>query len=332
MARPLQGSMKAILHHTYGSPDVLRYEDTDKPVATDSEVVLRVHAASVNPLDWHFMRGEPYALRLVTGLPEPKDARLGVDVAGVVDSVGRNVTRFQMGDEVFGAARGAFAEYACAPESSLAVKPPNFTFEQAAAVPIAGVSALQGLRDAGHIQPGNRVLINGASGGVGTFAVQIAKSFGADITGVCSTRNVDMVHTLGAYRVIDYTREDFTRGAARYDVILDCVGNHSLSSIRRVVAPKGRYVPVGAEGSRWMLGAFARSFTAMALSQLGSRKMVPFFLAKMNQEALTTLGKLIASGKVVPVIDRSYSLIETPDAIGYLEKGRARGKVVITMG
>ena len=324
--------MKAVVYHTYGSPDVLRFEEIAMPTPGDNDVLLQVRGASVNPVDWHFMRGEPYAVRLVTGLPKPKDPRLGVDVAGVVESVGRNVTRFQTGDEVFGAGKGAFAEYACAPESSLVTKPPNLTFEQAAAVPIAGISALQGLRDAGQIQPGDRVLINGAAGGVGTFAVQIAKSFGANVTGVCSTRNVELVRSLGADHVIDYTHEDFTRSGQPFDLILDCIGNHSLSAIRRALNPRGRQVPVGAQAGRWMLGPLTRSVRAMVLSKFSNRKLVPFFLAKLNHEALTTLRELLESGKVTPVIDRRYKLSETPEAIRYLEEGHARGKVVITVG
>lgn len=323
--------MKAILHHSYGSPDVLCFEAIAKPAPGDNEVLLRVRAASVNPYDWHFLRGEPYPVRLVAGLSKPKDLRLGVDGAGVVEAVGCNVTRFQPGDEVFGACKGAFAEYTCASESSLVTKPPNLTFEQAAAVPIAGISALQGLRDAGQIQPGNRILINGAAGGVGTFAIQIAKSFGADVTGVCSTRSVELVRSLCADHVIDYTYDDFTRSGHHYDLILDCVGNHSLSSIRRVLNPRGRQVPVGAQAGRWMLGPLTRSLRAMVLSKFGNRKLVPFFLAKLNQEALTTLRELLDSGKVTPIIDRRYKLSETPEAIRYLEEGHARGKVVITV-
>ena len=323
--------MKAIAYHNYGSPDVLRYEEREKPTPGDNEVLLSVRAASVNPLDWHFLRGMPYAVRIVAGLPSPKDLRLGADVAGVVDATGRNVTRFQSGDEVFGTCKGAFAEYACAPESSLVAKPTNLTFEQAAAVPIAGISALQGLRDAGQIQPGKKVLINGAAGGVGTFAVQIAKSFGADVTGVCSTRNVEMVRSLGADHVIDYTQADFTTGGQCYDLILDCIGNHSLSAIRRVLNPHGRHVPVGGDAGRWMVGALTRPFAAMVLSKFGSKKLVPFFLAKPSQEVLSTLHDLLESDKIVPVIDRRYSLSETPDSIRYLEEVHARGKVVITV-
>jgi NADPH:quinone reductase-like Zn-dependent oxidoreductase len=319
--------MKAILYHSYGSPDVLQLEESAKPVVGDNEVMLRVRAASANPLDWHFLRGEPYAVRLVAGIARPKDPRLGVDMAGVVEAVGANVTRFHPGDEVFGAGKGAFSEYACAPESSLVNKPPNLTFEEAAAVPIAAVSALQGLRTAGRVEPGSRVLINGAAGGVGTFAVQIAKSLGAVVTGVCSSKNVELVKSLGADNVIDHSHEDFTRGAARYEVILDCVGNHSLSAIRRVLQPDGRHVPVGGTTDNWM----ASTLAAMVLSQFGSRKLVPFFLAKLNPEDLGTLRELLASAKITPVIDRIYQLAEVPEALRYLEAGHARGKVVIAV-
>jgi NADPH:quinone reductase-like Zn-dependent oxidoreductase len=323
--------MKAILYHSYGSPDILRLEESARPVPGDNEVLLRVRAASANPLDWHFLRGQPYAVRLIAGLPRPKDPRLGVDMAGVVEAVGGNVSRFQPGDEVFGAGKGAFAEFACAPESALTSKPPNLTFEQAAGAPIAAMSALQGLRTAGRVESGSRVLINGAAGGVGTFAVQIAKSQGAQVTGVCSSRNVELVMGLGADRVIDYSHEDFTQGAARYDVILDCVGNHSLSAIRRVLQPGGTHVPVGGRTGNWMAGSLARSLGALVLSRFGSRKLVPFFLARMNREDLDTLRELLESAKIKSVIDRRYQLVEVPEAIRYLEEGHARGKVVITV-
>ena len=323
--------MKSILYHAYGAPDVLRLEDSAKPVAGDNEVLLRVRAASANPLDWHFLRGKPYAVRLVVGVPRPKDPRLGVDMAGVVEAVGRNVSRFQPGDEVFGGGKGAFAEFACAAESALTSKPPNLSFEEAAAVPIAAISALQGLRAAGRVQAGRQVLINGAAGGVGTFAVQIAKSLGAAVTGVCSARNVELVKSLGADSVSDYSNQDFTRGAVRYDVILDCVGNHSLAAIRGVLQPGGRYLPVGGTADNWMVGTLTRSVAAILLSQFGSRKLVPFFLAKMNQEDLDTLRELLQSAKIKPVIDRRYQLAEVPEALRYLEEGHARGKVVIAV-
>ena len=270
--------MKAIVYHNYGSPDVLRFEEIEKPIAGDNEVLIKVRAASVNPLDWHFMRGTPYLVRLMAGLRKPKVTRLGVDVAGQVEAVGRNVTQFKPGDEVFGSCRGAFAEYACAPPSrALVMKPDNVTFEQAASVPVAAFTALQGLRDKGHIQPGQKVLINGAAGGVGTFAVQIAKSFGADVTGVCSTRNVDMVRSIGADQVIDYTQEDFTKSGQRYDLIFDCVGNHSLSACRRVLNPKG----ILRHGRRTERSVDDRSSgscdQALVLSRFVSQKLVGFW-------------------------------------------------------
>jgi NADPH:quinone reductase-like Zn-dependent oxidoreductase len=328
--------MKAAVYTRYGPPDVVQITDVEKPVPKDNEVLIRIRAASVNPLDWHFMRGAPYFLRLMTGLRKPKDKRLGVDVAGQVEAVGRNVAQFKPGNEVFGSCRGAFAEYACTSESALVMKPDNVTFEQAASVPIAAFTALQGLRlgglgDKGQIQPGQKVLINGAAGGVGTFAVQIAKSFGADVTAVCSTRNVDMVRSIGADRVIDYTQEDFTKSGQRYKLFFDCVGNHSLLACRRVLNPKGIYIPVGGEGGRWMIGAVARSIETLVLSWFVSQKLVAFFLAKSSKVDLTVMHDLMKAGKVTPVIDKRYRLSEVPEAIRYLEAGHARGKVVITL-
>jgi NADPH:quinone reductase-like Zn-dependent oxidoreductase len=323
--------MKAVVYARYGPPEVVQIADIEKPVPKDDEVLLKVRAASVNPLDWHFMRGTPYLVRLMTGLREPKDRRLGVDVAGQVEAVGGNVTQFKPGDEVFGSCRGAFAEYACASQSALVRKPDNVTFEQAASVPVAAFTALQGLRDKGHIQPGQKVLINGAAGGVGTFAVQLAKSFGAEVTGVCSTRNVEMVRSIGADRVIDYTQKDFTKIGQRYDLFLDCVGNHSLLGCRRVLNPKGTYVPVGGTADRWMIGPLARAIAALVLSWFVSQKLVIFFLAKTEKEDLALMCELMQAGKVSPVIDKCYSLSEVPEAIRYLEKGHARGKVVITL-
>jgi NADPH:quinone reductase-like Zn-dependent oxidoreductase len=321
--------MKAVVYYNYGSPDVLKCEEIEKPTAGDNEVLIKVRAASVNPFDWHFMRGTPYILRIQAGLRKPKVTRLGVDVAGQVEAVGRNVTQFKPGDEVFGACRGAFAEYACTSESALVMKPDNVTFEQAASVPVAAFTALQGLRDKGQIQPGQKVLINGAAGGVGTFAVQIAKWFGADVTGVCSTRNVGMVRSIGADRVIDYTQEDFTQSGQRYDLFFDCVGNHSLLACRRVLNPKGIYIVVGGPGGRW-LGPLARMIKTLVLSRFVSQKLVPF-LAKSSKEDLTIMHELMAAGKVTPVIDKRYRLSEVPEAIRYLEEGHARGKVVITL-
>ncbi len=327
--------MKAIVYRNYGSPDVLRLEEIEKPSAGDNEVLIKVRAASVNPLDLLF-RGTSYMVRMITGLRRPKDTRLGVDVAGQVEAVGRNVTQFKPGDAVFGTCKGAFAEYACAPESALVVKPDNVTFEQVASVPIAALTALQGLRlgglgDKGQIQAKHKVLINGASGGVGTFAVQIAKSFGADVTGVCSTKNVDMVRSIGAKQVFDYTREDFTKSGQsydqRYDLILDCVGNHSLLAHRRALNPNGVCVVAGAKG---LWDFLTHALAAPVLSRLVSQKFVTF-IAKLNKEDLTMMRELMATGKVTPVIDRRYSLSEVPEAIRYLEKRHARGKVVITL-
>jgi NADPH:quinone reductase-like Zn-dependent oxidoreductase len=326
-----QGSlMKAIVYCDYGSPDVLKLENIEKPTLEDDQVLVRVRAASVNPLDWHYMRGTPYVMRMEAGLRKPKVIRLGVDFAGTVEAVGRNVKRFQPGDEVFGGRTGAFAEYVAVREDrALALKPANLTFEQAASVPIAALTALQGLRDKGKIQPGQKVLINGASGGVGTFAVQIAKSFGAEVTGVCSTRNVEMVRSIGADQVIDYTKEDFTKGTQRYDVIFDAVGNHSLLESRRALNPKGKYIMVGGPPGRW-IDPLPRALNAFVLSRFVSQDLA-MFLAQLNKEDLTILGDLMHAGKVRPVIDRQYSLSEVPEAIRYLEKGHARGKVVISL-
>ena len=323
--------MKAIVYRAYGSPDVLKLEDVERPTPADNEVLVKVHAASVNPLDWHYMRGTPYIVRMDAGLRKPKVTRLGVDYAGTVEAVGKNVTQFKPGDEVFGGRSGAFAQYLAAREDrAIVLKPANLTFEQAASVPVAAVTALQALRDKGKIQPGQKVLINGASGGVGTFAVQIAKSFGADVTGVCSTRNVDMVRSIGADHVIDYTREDFIQSGQRYDLILDMVGNHSLLEYRRVLNPKGIFVVVGGPSNGNWIGPLAGPIQAFLLSPFVSQTFVPF-LAQLNKEDLTVLRDLIQAGKVTPVIDRRYSLTEIPAAIRYLEEGHARGKVVISL-
>ncbi len=326
--------MKAIVYYKYGLPDVLELKEIDKPVVKDNEVLVRVRAASANPYDWHFMRGRPYIRRMRFGLLKPKVNGLGADLAGQVEAVGKNVTQFQPGDEVFGWlfgwCNGAFAEYVSVSEDSVVLKPANLTFEQAAAVPMAAFTALQGLRDQGRIQRGQKVLINGASGGVGTFAVQIAKSFGAEVTGVCSTRNVDMVRSIGADQVIDYTREDFTRGEQRYDLMLDNVGNRSLSECRRVLNPKGVYLAsFGAPDRRW-LGHMTESLKAVVLSPFVSQKMVPLTV-KRNKEVLLVLKELLEAGKLTPVIDRTYPLSDVPEAIRYLEEGHAQGKVVITV-
>ncbi|HSC26615.1 MAG TPA: NAD(P)-dependent alcohol dehydrogenase [Vicinamibacterales bacterium] len=321
--------MRAILQTRYGAPDVLGVREIDRPAVGKNEVLVQVHAASVNPLDWHNVRGLPYFLRMGNGLIAPKNGVPGVDVAGRVEAVGSSTAQVRSGDEVFGLCSGAFAEYACAREDRLVSKPARLTFEQAAAVPVAALTALQGLRDRGRIQRGQKVLIVGASGGVGTFAVQIAKSFGADVTGVCSTRNVDMVRSLGAQRVIDYTQEDFTRSGQRYDLILDMAGTHSLMACRRALTPRGTYVVVGAPSGRWFTGP-DRFLRALVLSVFVSQRMVPF-VTSATREDLLALKDLIEAGTLKPVIDRSYDLTEVPEAIAYLEQGHARGKVVITV-
>ncbi len=324
--------MKAAAYASYGPPDVVQIMELEKPVPEDDDVLIKVRAASVNPADWRLMRGAPWVFRVLFRLSKPTRAqpgRLGHDVAGQVEAVGRNVTRFKPGDEVFGACKGALAEYACAPDSALAKKPENVTFEQAASVPVAALTALQGLRDKGQIQRGQKVLINGAAGGVGTFAVQIAKSLGAQVTGVCSTRNVDMVRGIGADRVVDYTREDFTKSGQRYDLILDNVGNHSLSACRRVLHLKGSCVIAGAPKNPTGF-LLTHMIAAPVLSRFVSQKFVAF-IAKMNKEDLAIMGELTTTGKVKPVIDKRYRLSEAPEGIRYLEEGHARGKVVITL-
>jgi NADPH:quinone reductase-like Zn-dependent oxidoreductase len=325
--------MKAVVYSDYGSPDVLEIRDIKKPVPNDDQVLIKVRAASINPLDWHFIEGTPYIMRLGVGLRKPKDPRLGVDMSGQVEAVGKNVTLFKPGDEVFGGRNGAFAEYVCArADRAIALKPANITFEQAASVPIAAITALQGLRDKGKIQPGQKVLINGASGGVGTFAVQIAKSFGAEVTGVCSTRNLDLVRSLGADHVIDYTKEDFTKGEQRYDLILDNVGNQPLSGFRHALQPKGICVMIGGGGPNdgGLIGPMGRPVKALLMSPFVSQKM-GMFMAELNKSDLTILADMMQSGKVTPVIDRMYPLSQIAEAIRYLEQGHARGKVVITV-
>src|SRR6266496_1058551 len=326
--------MKAVVYTRFGSPDVLEIRDIKKPVPNDDQVLIKVRAAAVNPLDWHFIRGTPYIMRaMMVGLRKPKDPRLGVDYAGTVEAVGKNVTQFKPGDEVFGNKSGAFAEYLCArADRAIALKPANMTFEQAAGVPVAGLTALQGLRDKGHVQAGQKVLINGASGGVGTFAVQIAKTFGANVTGVCSGRNVDLVRSLGADHVIDYTKEDFTKGSERYDVILDNVGTQPLSGFRRVLKPNGICVMIGGGGpneGKWV-GPMARPIKAMLISPFISQKM-GMMMAQGNKDDLNILADLMQSEKVKPVIDRTYRLDQVAEAMRYLEQGHARGKVVITV-
>jgi NADPH:quinone reductase-like Zn-dependent oxidoreductase len=325
--------MKAIINCDYGLAH-LKLENVEKPVPNDDQVLVRVRAASVNPYDWHFVEGTPKIMRMMgVGLRKPKDTRLGVDFAGTVEAVGKNVTQFKPGDEVFGGRGGAFAQYVCPRATrAVALKPANVTFEQAASVNIAGITALQAIRDKGKVQPEQKVLINGASGGVGTFAVQIAKLFGADVTGVCSTRNIDLVQSLGADHVIDYTKEDFAKSDQHYDVILDNVPNHSLSEIRRVLNPNGKYVLIGGGGpndNRW-IGPFGRVIQTLVLSPFINQKM-GMMMADANQKDLTILGDMMQSGKLKPVIDRTYKLDQVPDAIRYVEAGHARGKVVITV-
>jgi NADPH:quinone reductase-like Zn-dependent oxidoreductase len=323
--------MKAIVQNEYGPPDVLELREIATPVVAGDEVLVRVHAASVNPADWHFMRGVPYVMRAGAGLAKPKSKVLGRDIAGSVEALGKDVTRFHAGDEVFANVEsGGFAEYAGVLEGLLAPKPSNLTFEQAAAVPLAALTALQGLRDKGQVQPGQKVLIVGASGGVGTFAVQIAKVLGADVTGVCSTRNVELVRSLGADRVIDYTETDFTQSAQKYDLIFQLAGTRSPSDCRRALTSEGTLVLSSGESDGRWLGPVDRMIKAAVLSPFVSQKLGAF-LAKPTHEDLQLLKELIEAGKVRPVIDRTYSLSEAPQAIRYLEEGHARGKVVITV-
>src|SRR4029453_6575926 len=323
--------MKAIVYCDYGVAN-LKFQDVEKPTPADDQLLVRVRAASVNPLDWHFFEGTPYLMRaLAAGLRKPKDTQLGVDFAGAVEAVGKNVTKFKPGDEVFGGRTGAFADYVCVRESrAVALKPASVTFEQAASVPIAGITALQALRDKGQLQSGQKVLINGASGGVGTFAVKNAKSYGAEVTGVCSTRNVDLVRSLGADHVIDYTKEDFTKTDQLYDLIVDNVGNRSLSECRCVLKPKGKFLLLGGGGAneQGLIGPMAKPIKLMLVSPFVSQKM-GMILAELNHEDLALLADLMQSGKVKPVIDRTYKLSDVPEAIKYLEQGHARGKVII---
>ena len=326
-------TMKAIVQDTYGSADVLTFADIDRPVPKDNEVLIRVHAAGLHRGDWHVMTGLPYLIRLVVpslGLRKPKVRVRGMDVAGTVEAVGSKVTRFQPGNEVFGWCDGAFAEYACAPQDQLAAKPPNLSFEQAAAVPTSAFAALQGLRDSGQVQPGQTVLIIGAAGAVGLFAVQLAKAFGAQVTGVASTPQVELVRSLGADEVIDYTRADITDGTRQWDLILDTAGHRSLSQLRRALTPKGTLVIVGSEGRGRWLGGFDRSLRAPVLSRFVGQRL-RMLASKPRQDDLVVLGELIEAGKLTPVIDRTYPLGEVPEAIQQLEQGHARGKLVITV-
>jgi len=322
--------MKAAIFCSYRPPDSIRIVEVEKPIPADGEVLLKVRAASVNPLDC-IPVATPPLLRLLFGLRKPKDPRLGRDVAGTVGAVGKNVSRFKTGDDVFGVCRGAFAEYACASELKLAAKPQNVTFEQAASVPVAGITALQGLRNKGRIQSGQKVLINGAAGGVGTFAVQLAKYFGAQVTGVCSTRNLEMVRSIGADRVVDYTREDFTTNGERYDLIFDLVGDRSLRAFRRALSPSGTCVVGGMLGVSSKLSTILSLATvAPAVSRLSSRKLI-VFLARISPADLTLLAELMSAGKITPVIDRRCTLAEVPEAIRYLFQAHARGKVVVNL-
>jgi NADPH:quinone reductase-like Zn-dependent oxidoreductase len=325
--------MRAIRYCDYGSPDVVKLDYVEKPVPTDNQILIKVRAASLNALDAYMIR-DAWLNRLIFGLRKPRDTRLGRDVAGLVEAVGKNVTQFKPGDEVFGICRGALAEYACASERALVMKPPNVPFEQAASLPLAGLTALQGLRE-GKIQPGQKVLINGATGGVGTFAVQIAKSFGAEITAVCSTRNVDLVRSIGADHVIDYTKEDFTKSDQRYDVIFDNVCNHSFTERRRVLTPKGICVLAGMGGAGvkegQAIGRIASNlFTARGLSSFTDQKFAQY-MTKMSKDDLIMLGELMQAGKVRPVIEQTYKLNDAPEAVRHLDAGHARGKVVIAM-
>lgn len=325
--------IKAIVHCDYGIGN-LKLADIEKPVPADDQILVRVHAASINPYDWHFIEGTPYAMRAMgVGLRKPKNTRLGVDFAGTVEAMGKNVTNFKPGDDVFGGKTGALAEYVCPRAAgSVALKPAGLTFEQAASLNIAGITALQAVRDKGKVQSGQKVLINGASGGVGTFAVQLAKSYGADVTGVCSTRNIELVQSLGADHVIDYTKDDFTKGGERYDVLIDNVGNRSLSECRSILQPNGIYVLIGGGGvnEQGFLGGLAKALDAAVYSKFVKQKM-GMMMADTNQKDLALLADMVQSGKLKTVIDRTYKLADTPEAVRYLEEGHARGKVVITV-
>ncbi|HET9445413.1 MAG TPA: NAD(P)-dependent alcohol dehydrogenase [Steroidobacteraceae bacterium] len=323
-------SMQGLVARCYGAPEVLKLERIAKPTPNDDQLLVKGRAAALNPGDWHYMRGSPYLMRLGTGIGAPKDGRVGVDFAGTVEAVGKNVTLFKPGDEVFGGADGAVAEYVVVRETrGVALKPANVTFEQAGSVAIAALTALQGLRDHGGLKPGQKVLINGASGGVGTFSVQIAKHLGAEVTGVCSTRNVDLVRSLGADHVIDYTQQDFATGEERYDLILDNVANRSLSDLRRVLKPNGTVVIVGGAPGNW-LGPFLPPLKAMMLQPFVDQKMT-MFMAKLTKDDMQLLGEWMETGKVTPVVDRAYALEEAAKAMAYLEAGRARGKVVVNV-
>ncbi|MBI5298664.1 MAG: NAD(P)-dependent alcohol dehydrogenase [Chloroflexi bacterium] len=319
--------MKAIVYEKYGSPDVIQLKDVEKPTPKDDEVLIKIHAASVNAYDWHFLTADIFLIRFMGGgLLKPKNTRLGADMAGRIEAVGKSIKQFQPGDEVFGMVKGSFAEYTCAPENALALKPVNTSFDEAAAIPMAAITALQGLRDEGQIRAGQKVLINGASGGVGTFAVQIAKSFGAEVTAVCSTRNLEQARSIGADHVIDYTKEDFTKNGQQYDLVFAANGYHSLSAYKRALTPKGIYIMAG--------GSMAQIFQSMLMgsmmSETGGRKMSGVS-AKRNQDDLVFIQELFEAGKVKSIIDRQYPLSEAAEALRYLGAGHARGKVVISV-
>ena len=323
--------MQAVVYHRYGPPDVLELKEIEKPILAADRILIRVRNASVNPYDWHFLRGTPFFIRLITGLFHPKSPRLGADVAGIVESVGSQVTRFKPGDHVYGTCQGAFAEFACAPEKNLALKHDGITFDQAASLPIAGITALQALRDCARIQPGQSILINGAAGGVGTFAVQIARHMGAVVTAVCSTRNIDLVRSIGAHWVIDYTHEDFTHSGFHYDAILDLVGNHSLADLRRTLLPHGVLVPCGGGGPDRSSVALLASMLGQAVAARFVSQRIAGIFAKVNADDLEHLAALVEAGYVTPVLDRTFTLSETPRAIQYVEQCHARGKVIIVI-
>jgi NADPH:quinone reductase-like Zn-dependent oxidoreductase len=325
--------MKAIVYYRFGSPEVLQLVEIDKPSPGEDQVLVKVRAASLNPADKHLMKGVPYLVRKAFKISIPtkeQPGRPGRDVAGVVEAVGKSVSQFKPGDEVFGHCVGSCAEYVCGSESKFVSKPAGVTFEEAASAPVAAFTALQGLRDKGQVQPGQSVLINGAAGGVGTFAVQIAKELGAEVTGVCSSRNVDLVRSIGADHVVDYTKEDFTKSGKRYDLVLDCIVNRSLAEIRRILTPTGACVLIGGPESKGAAGFFTHLLKATVVSKFSKQKFV-FFMANVNQEDLATAGELMASGQVKPVIDKLYPLSETADAMRYLAERHARGKVIITV-
>lgn len=323
-------TMKAVVYRCYGGPEVLEYADVAMPVPTEDEVLVKIHAAGVNPLDWHYMRGSPFVMRLMVGIGAPKDSSMGRDFAGMVEAVGKNVTRFKAGDRVYGGANGAFAEYVARRETgSISLMPDNISFEEAAAVPVAAITALQALRDSGQLQAGQKVLINGASGGVGTYAVQIAKSMGAEVHGVNSTRNVELVMGLGADHVFDYKKENYTESEERYDLILDMVGNHSLLDNSRVMKPTGRLVQVGGPSGDWV-GPFRGAIEALLVAPFMEQEVVSV-MAQLNGDDLAKLAALMAEGKITSRIDKRFPLADTAQAIAYSETGRARGKIIIAI-